>query len=74
MGDLTRRLLAFHDDTGKILWKQIVGGTVWSNTISYVVKGKQYSCDMTGDTHFAGVTPEFKVPRRQNAIYVLTLP
>jgi hypothetical protein len=48
------------------------------------VKGKQYICVMTGDnlavpglfgdTNFAGVTPEFKVPQGHNAIYEFRLP
>jgi hypothetical protein len=48
------------------------------------VKGKQYICVMTGDnlavpgllgdTNFAGVTQEFRVPRGHNAIYVFALP
>jgi hypothetical protein len=29
---------------------------------------------LLGDTNFAGVTPEFKVSRGHNAIYVFTLP
>ena len=83
-GDLNRRFRAFDADTGKILWEQIVGGTISASTISYSVKGKQYICVMTGDnlavpgllgdTNFAGVTPEFKVPRGHNAIYVFALP
>ena len=83
-GDLNRRLRAFDADTGKILWEQIVGGTISVSTITYAVNGKQYISVITGDnlavagllgeTDFAGVTPEFKPGRGHNAVYTFTLP
>jgi len=84
-GDLNRRFRAFDADSGKILWEQILGGTISVSTITYAVNGKQYISVITGDnlaipgllgdTNFAGVTtPEFKPARGHNAIYVFALP
>jgi alcohol dehydrogenase (cytochrome c) len=83
-GDLNRRFRAFDAENGKILWEQILGGTISVSTITYAVNGKQYISVITGDnlaipgllgdTNFAGVTPEFKPARGHNAIYVFALP
>jgi len=83
-GDLNRRLRAFDADTGKILWEQIVGGTISVSTITYAVNGKQYLSVITGDNlavpgllgenNFAAATPEFKPGRGHNAIYTFALP
>ena len=83
-GDLNRRLRAFDADTGKILWEQVVGGTISVSTITYAVNGKQYVSVITGDnlaipgllgdTAFAGVTPEYKPARGHNAVYTFALP
>jgi alcohol dehydrogenase (cytochrome c) len=76
-GDSNRRLRAFDDETGAMLWETIVGGTVSSSTISYAVDGRQYVAVMTGDNlilaQMAGLsgTP---IVAGDNTIYVFALP
>ena len=77
-GDLNRRFRAFDAATGKQLWESILGGPISVSTITYAVNGKQYVGVMTGDGLLAGgllsETPELKVPKGHNAMYVFALP
>lgn len=78
-GDMDRRFRAFDADTGKILWKTIVGGIIQNSTITYAVDGKQYVAVLTGDAASGtsgplGVVTELTPPRGHNAIYVFALP
>ena len=47
-GDLLGRLRAFDDETGVVLWEQIVGSAITQSTITYVAGGKQYLMVFTG--------------------------
>ena len=77
-GDMDRRLRAFDADTGKILWKTIVGGIIQTSTITYAVNGRQYVAVLTGDGASGtggplGVVQNLTPPRGHNAIYVFAL-
>ena len=75
---MNRRFRAFDAATGKQLWESILGGPISVSTITYAVNGKQYVAVMTGDgllgPGLLNETPEFKVPRGHNAMYVFALP
>lgn len=77
-GDLNRRFYAFDAESGKILWKTILGGSISVSTITYAVNGKQYVAVMTGDglltQSLVNLTPDLKPPRGGNAVYVFALP
>lgn len=76
-GDMNRRFRAFAADSGRILWKTILGGVIQTSTITYAVDGRQYITVMTGDGNAAtrnpirisGITP----PRGHNEIYTFAL-
>jgi alcohol dehydrogenase (cytochrome c) len=77
-GDLNRRFFAFDAESGKILWKSILGGSIAVSTITYAVKGKQYVAVLTGDglltPSLVALTPDLHPPRGANAVYVFALP
>jgi len=76
-GDLNRRFMALDSESGKVLWQTILGGSVAVSTITYAVNGKQYVAVMTGDGALTGsltaMTPDLKVIKGYNAIYVFAL-
>ena len=76
-GDLNRRFMALDSESGKVLWDTILGGSVSVSTITYAVNGKQYVAVMTGDGQLTGtltaMTPDLKVIKGYNAIYVFAL-
>jgi alcohol dehydrogenase (cytochrome c) len=76
-GDLNRRFMALDSESGKVLWDTILGGSVSVSTITYAVNGKQYVAVMTGDGALTGsltaMTPDLKVIKGYNAIYVFAL-
>jgi alcohol dehydrogenase (cytochrome c) len=77
-GDLDRNFMALDDQTGKVLWSTILGGSISVSTITYAVNGKQYVCVLTGDGLLTGslmnLTPDLKPIRGYNAVYVFALP
>ncbi len=77
-GDLNRRFYAFDDQTGKILWQTVVGGSVAVSTITYAVNGKQYVAVLTGDgamtAGLTNMTPDLKPNMGSNGVYVFALP
>jgi PQQ-dependent dehydrogenase (methanol/ethanol family) len=77
-GDINRRLRAFDDATGEILWETILGGPISGHPISYSANGKQYvSVQIGGGTlqegNFGPLTPEVKIRRGGNAVYTFTV-
>jgi alcohol dehydrogenase (cytochrome c) len=77
-GDMSRRFKAFDAETGKELWKAILGGNISVSTITYAVNGKQYVAVMTGDNlkvpELSAEVPELHNTHGHNAIYVFALP
>jgi len=80
-GDENRRLRAFDDETGKVLWEQVLGGMITTSTISYAVNGKQYVMVFTGEGQSVSSGPlrlmQKSMPKPvhgHNAIYVFALP
>jgi alcohol dehydrogenase (cytochrome c) len=77
-GDLDRHMRAIDADSGKVLWDQVVGGSIAPGTVTYSVNGKQYLAVQTGDGQLTGsvinYVPGLKVPKGHNAIYVFALP
>ena len=80
-GDENRRLRAFDDETGKVLWESVLGGMITTSTISYAVNGKQYVMVFTGEGQSVSSGP-LRLTRNSmpkpvhghNAIYVFALP
>jgi len=80
-GDENRRLRAFDDETGKVLWESVLGGMITTSTISYAVNGKQYVMVFTGEGQSLSSGPlrlmQKSMPKPvhgHNAIYVFALP
>lgn len=82
-GDVNRRLRAFDADSGKVLWEQVLGGSITTSTITYAVNGKQYLAVLTGttlgdDELTTGRRAPVQLPIRpafgHNSIYVFALP
>jgi outer membrane protein assembly factor BamB len=80
-GDENRRLRAFDDETGKVLWESVLGGMITTSTISYAVNGKQYVMVFTGEGQSVSAGPlrlmQKSMPKPvhgHNAIYVFALP
>jgi len=80
-GDENRRLRAFDDETGKVLWESVLGGMITTSTISYAVNGKQYVMVFTGEGQSVSSGPlrlmQKSMPKPvhgHNAIYVFALP
>ncbi|TAJ94149.1 MAG: hypothetical protein EPO31_08240 [Gammaproteobacteria bacterium] len=55
-GDVNRRLRAFDEESGAVLWETILGGPVAVSTITYTAHGKQYLAVFTGDNVGGGLT------------------
>ncbi len=80
VGTLDRKLLAFDDETGDILWTSpTLGNSLESFPISYEADGKQYiaivSNFASGLGRLASLTPDVKLPPDNPAmVYVFALP
>jgi alcohol dehydrogenase (cytochrome c) len=80
VGTLDRKLLAFDDETGDVLWTSpTLGNSLESFPISYAVDGKQYiaivSNFASGLGRLASITPDVKLPPDNPAmVYVFALP
>jgi len=76
-GDLEHHFRALDQDTGKILWDQVLPGPIANSTITYAVNGRQYVAVYTGDGQLtSGVVAynkELKSTRRMNSIQVFAL-
>ncbi len=79
-GTLDRRLLAFDDETGDILWSSgRLSNSLESFPISYEANGKQYVAIVANFASGLGrlqiVTPEVKLPpNNPSAVFVFALP
>jgi alcohol dehydrogenase (cytochrome c) len=80
VGTLDRHLLAFDDETGKILWTSpTLSNSLESFPISYEAGGKQYIAIVanwaSGLGRLQSITPEVKLPQDNPAtLYVFALP
>ncbi len=80
VGTLDRKLLAFDDETGDVLWTSpTLGNSLESYPISYEADGKQYiaivSNFASGLGRLASLTPDVKLPPDNPAmVYVFALP
>lgn len=74
--DDNRRLRAFDEESGKVLWEQILGSRPGGFPITYEVDGEQYLAVPAGSglIQFSGLTPELSVPDNGNMLYVFKLP
>src|SRR5690606_5808851 len=63
-GDLNRRFRAFDQETGEVLWEQIMPAQVSGFPISYSVDGRQYVAVQVGSMllsgGYLGLTPEIQ--------------
>jgi alcohol dehydrogenase (cytochrome c) len=79
-GDLDRKLKAYDDATGKVLWETRLGDVPNSAPITFAVDGKQYLAVVVGfgsmfSTSFLPLVPEVALPSTPNsAIYVFAVP
>jgi len=77
-GDLGQHLRALDQETGKILWDEMLPGPIASSTISYAVNGRQYVAVYTGDGQLTASVAAYNksVPsaRKVNTIQVFALP
>jgi alcohol dehydrogenase (cytochrome c) len=80
VGTLDRKLLAFDDETGDVLWTSpTLSNSLESFPITYEADGKQYVAVVTnwasGLGRLASLTPEVKLPLDNPAtVYVFALP
>ncbi len=80
VGTLDRKLLAFDDETGDLLWTSpTLGNSLESFPITYEANGKQYvaivSNFASGLGRLASITPDVKLPPDNPAmVYVFALP
>ncbi|MEP7355178.1 MAG: PQQ-binding-like beta-propeller repeat protein [Acidobacteriota bacterium] len=77
-GDLAHHFRALDQDTGKILFDEMLPGPIANSTITYAVNGRQYVAVYTGDGQLtsgvAAYNKEVKSTRRMNTIQVFALP
>ena len=77
-GDLTHHLRALDQETGKVLWDEMLPGPIANSTITYAVNGRQYLAVYTGDGQLtasvAAYNKALKSERRVNTIQVFALP
>jgi alcohol dehydrogenase (cytochrome c) len=77
-GDVGQHLHALNQDTGKVLWDQMLPGPIANSTITYAVNGRQYLAVFTGDglltSGVAGYNKSITSTRRVNTIQVFALP
>lgn len=80
VGTLDRKLLAFDDKTGDLLWTSpTLSNSLESFPITYMAKGKQYVAIVanwaSGLGRLQSITPEVKLPQDNPAtLYVFALP
>jgi PQQ-dependent dehydrogenase (methanol/ethanol family) len=76
-GDLAHHLRALDQETGKVLWDEVLPGPIANSTITYAVNGRQYLAVYTGDGQLtAGVAAynkSLRSDRRVNTIQVFAL-
>jgi len=73
--DDNRRLRAYDDETGNVLWEQILNSRAGGFPITHEVGGRQYIAIPAGTgITFTNLTPEIKVPDGGNMLYVFALP
>jgi alcohol dehydrogenase (cytochrome c) len=77
-GDLEQHLRALDQETGKVLWDEMLPGPIANSTITYAVNGRQYVAVYTGDgqltSSVVAYNKELKSARRVNTIQVFALP
>ena len=77
-GDLAQHLRALDQESGKVLWDEMLPGPIANSTITYAVNGRQYLAVYTGDGLLtAGVAAYNKAiqsTRKVNTIQVFALP
>jgi alcohol dehydrogenase (cytochrome c) len=77
-GDLEHHLRALDQETGKVLWDEMLPGPIANSTITYAVNGRQYVAVYTGDGQLTpsvvAYNKELKSARRVNTIQVFALP
>ena len=77
-GDLAHNFRALDQETGKVLWEQMLPGPIANSTITYAVNGRQYVAVYTGDGGLTGSVAAYnkqvKSTRRVNTIQVFALP
>ncbi len=77
-GDVGQHLHALDQESGKVLWDEMLPGPIANSTITYAVNGRQYLAVLTGDGQLtAGVAAYNKAitsTRRVNTIQVFALP
>ena len=78
IGDLEHHLRALDQDSGKVLWDEMLPGPIATSTITYAVNGRQYVAVYTGDGQLTAsvvaYNKELKSTRRVNSIQVFALP
>lgn len=78
-GDLNRRLYAFDDRSGEILWQSIATGPVTGSAITYAVDGRQYVAFAVGggsaspERRALSIHPEIKPPAGAPTLLVFAL-
>jgi PQQ-dependent dehydrogenase (methanol/ethanol family) len=77
-GDLAQHLRALDQETGKVLWDEVLPGPIANSTITYAVNGRQYLAVLTGDglltSGVAAYNKSITSTRRVNTIQVFALP
>src|SRR5215471_1079950 len=77
-GDLGHHFRALDQETGKVLWDEMLPGPIANSTITYAFSGRQYVAVYTGDGQLTGgvaaYNKEVKSVRRVNTIQVFALP
>lgn len=79
-GALDRRLTAYDDRDGEVLWSTVLNDVPNSNPISYMVDGKQYIAMVVGYggaqvATFPRLVPEIALPAtRSSSVWVFELP
>ncbi|MCW5715780.1 MAG: PQQ-binding-like beta-propeller repeat protein [Bauldia sp.] len=77
-GDVNRRFRAFDQETGDVLWEQIMPAQVGGFPVSYEVDGRQYIAVPVGSFllsgAYTGLNPDQRPGTGGNAIIVFALP
>ncbi|MCW5697508.1 MAG: PQQ-binding-like beta-propeller repeat protein [Bauldia sp.] len=77
-GDLDRRFRALDQETGEVLWEQIMPAQVSGFPMTYSVDGRQYVAVQVGSMLLSGfylsITPDLSPPSGGNAVVVFALP
>lgn len=77
-GDIGQHLHALDQESGKVLWDEMLPGPIASSTITYAVNGRQYLAVFTGDglltSGVAAYNKSITSTRKVNTIQVFALP